>query len=131
MRAVRLLEHAVAQKPETVLDVGVGKGQHAFTFLAQGCRVTGLDVAPPQFEHPLYEHVHSGYELVDFGDQQFDMIWCSHTLEHIPNIQHFLIHLRKWLKPVVGYLLQYQPRVRIVFMWVTVRYGPLHTWSIT
>jgi SAM-dependent methyltransferase len=99
MRAVRLLEHAISKEPKTVLDVGVGKAQHAHCFLAQGCSVTGLDPAPPQLEHPNYEHIHSGYEIAGLGDRQFDMVWCSHTLEHIPNIQHFLIHLRKWVKP--------------------------------
>lgn len=102
MRAVRLLEYAIEQKPETVLDVGTGKGMHAFSFLANGSEVTGLDVVPGRIDHPNYKHVESAYELVKFDDQ-FDMVWCSHVLEHIPNVQHFLIWLREHLKPG-GYL---------------------------
>jgi SAM-dependent methyltransferase len=99
VRAVRLLEHALTKKPETVLDVGTGGGKHAFTFLAHGCSVTGLDVTPPQITHKNYEHIERPYELSNLGDRQFDMIWCSHVLEHIPNIQHFLLFLRHHLKP--------------------------------
>ena len=97
MRAVRLLEHALTKEPQNVLDVGVGKGKHSFSFLAHGCRVTGVDVQEAPLEHPLYTHMDKPFELADFGDQKFDLIWCSHTLEHIPNVQMFLIKLRSLL----------------------------------
>lgn len=101
MRAVRLLEHALTKAPETVLDVGTGHGFHAMSFLAQGSSVTGLDVVPPQIVHKNYEHIQNIYEesKKQLGDRQFDMIWCCHVLEHIPNIQHFLMYLRRYLKP--------------------------------
>ena len=104
MKAVRLLEHAIGKNPETVLDIGVGKGFHAYSFLAHGIRVTGLDVNehPTSFQHPLYDHVQRSIELVEL-DRQFDMLWCCHTLEHIPNVQHALIKFRSWLKDD-GYL---------------------------
>ncbi len=98
MRAVRLLEYAVSKEPETVLDVGVGKGKHAYTFLAHGARVTGVDVANPPIQHPLYDHVQSSIEFADLNDRKYDVIWCSHTLEHLPNPQHALIKMRSWLK---------------------------------
>ena len=102
MRAVRLLEHALTKEPESVLDVGVGKGKHAFSFLAQGHKVTGMDVRPPPLEHPLYDHIEGAIEL-DQTDRKWDMIWCSHTLEHMPNVQQCLIKLRNWLNDD-GYL---------------------------
>lgn len=98
MRAVRLLEHAIEQEPENVLDVGVGSGKHAFSFLAHGCRVTGIDVRPPKLEHPLYDHIEESFEIHDFKERKFDLIWCSHTLEHVPNVGMFLIKLRSLLK---------------------------------
>jgi SAM-dependent methyltransferase len=105
MRAVRLLEYALTKEPQTVLDVGGGQGSHAISFLAHGCRVTGLDVREPKrpLQHPLYEQILSPYEKADLGDRKFDMVWCSHTLEHVPNVQHFLIFLRHYLKED-GYL---------------------------
>ena len=46
MRSVRLLRHAISKKPETVLDIAVGPGSHAKSFIANGSKVTGLDVTP-------------------------------------------------------------------------------------
>ena len=111
MRAVRLLEHALTKKPETVLDVGVGPGWHAMPFLAQGSSVTGIDVSLPHhavMDHENYTHIQTLYEQANaledaegnkFGDRKYDMIWCNHVLEHIPNSQHFLMWLRGHLKP--------------------------------
>jgi len=96
MKAVRLLEHALTKEPESVLDVGCGAGEHARVFIGHGSQVTGLDVCEAAFEHESYEHIESPYENVEL-DRKFDMIWCSHTLEHIPNPQHFLITLWNWL----------------------------------
>jgi SAM-dependent methyltransferase len=98
MRSVRLLEFALQKEPKTVLDVGVWKGHHAVAFLGQGASVTGLDVTPTPLNSPLYSHIESPYEQADLQGKQFDMVWCSHVLEHVPNAQHFLIHLRHWLK---------------------------------
>lgn len=100
MRSVDLLEQALTKNPKSVLDVGVGNGAHSMAFIANGAtRVVGVDPREKNIEHNCYEHKQDPYEQLDLGDEKFDMVWCSHTLEHIPNVQHFLIHLRAWLKP--------------------------------
>ena len=98
MRAVRLLESAIALKPETVLDVGVGLGNHSMSFLANGATVTGIDLRESNLQHTNYTHLPLAFEQHDFKDQKFDLIWCSHVLEHIPNVGMFLIKLRHLLK---------------------------------
>ena len=98
MRASRLLEHALSREPESVLDVGVGHGEHAIAFMGNGALVTGLDVKEPPLENPMYNHVREPIETATFNDRKFDLIWCSHTLEHIPNVQMFLIKLQTLLK---------------------------------
>jgi SAM-dependent methyltransferase len=98
MRAVRLLEYALTKKPETVLDVGSGNGDHALAFLGQGAKVTGIDVRDSRITNANYEYIQSPYEKINLEDRRFDMVWCSHTLEHVPNAQHFLIWMRRWLK---------------------------------
>ena len=113
MRSVRLLEYALTKKPETVLDVGVGRGSHAISFLGQGAHVTGVDVRTPPINHTNYYHAEGPYEKAniqmrgDYNEEiddfemvpaEFDMVWSSHVIEHVPNVQHFLIQLRKWCK---------------------------------
>ena len=103
MRATSLLEEALKVGAEHVLDVGVGNGAHARAFLGRKSRVTGIDPRPANKEieqHKYYTHIQDPYEKVSFEDDElFDLIWCSHTLEHIPNVQHFLVTLQGWLKP--------------------------------
>lgn len=101
MRARHLLEQAISLKPETVLDIGVGKGDHATAFISTGSTlVVGVDVMDSPIDHPSYKHYQNSYEELELEEgQEFDLVWTSHTLEHIPNAQHFLSHLYKWLKP--------------------------------
>lgn len=99
MRANSLLKQALMLNPESVLDVGVGKGNHSIAFIANGAkRVVGIDPQYSTLEHQCYEHIQEPYEKVEL-EEKFDLVWCSHTLEHIPNVQHFLITLQGWLKP--------------------------------
>ena len=98
MRATSLLEEALKVGAETVLDVGVGNGDHAKAFIGAKSRVTGIDPRYSDMEHPRYTHIQDPYERVDL-DEQFDLVWCSHTLEHVPNVGHFLGTLGNWVKP--------------------------------
>ena len=100
MRSNSLLKQALTKNPLEVLDVGTGFGTHAVAFIANGStKVVGLDPKPQYLEHTAYEYIQSSYEEADLEGKQFDMVWCSHTLEHMPNVQHFLTTLREWLKP--------------------------------
>ena len=98
VRSVRLLKAAISKQPETGLDIATGPDMHAVSFIAPGSKVKGVDVAPPEVIHKNYEHIASPYEKLDVDDRQFDMVFSCHTLEHIPNVQHFLVALRGWLK---------------------------------
>lgn len=102
MRAVRLLRDAISKQPEKVLDVGVHTGKHAMAFIAGGAEVTGIDVTLTPFEHPKYSHVSKPFEYVIqdgiLEKESFDMVWCSHTIEHIPNVQSFLVGLHYFLR---------------------------------
>ena len=98
MRSVRLLRNALRNNPDRVLDIGVGHARHAIAFMGNGAQVTGVDVKGPEVESPLYEHLQGAFEVVDFEDRQYDLIWCSHTLEHVHNIQAFLLKAASLLK---------------------------------
>jgi SAM-dependent methyltransferase len=102
MRSNSLLRHALTKNPESVLDVGAGNGNHSIAFISNGCkRVVGNDLKESPLGHECYEHKQDSYDVLDLhlGGEQFDMVWCSHVLEHVANVQDFLTSLYKWLKP--------------------------------
>ena len=76
---------------ETVLDVGSGRGEHAATLRALGKTVTTLDpVYPADIRADLME-----WET----DETYDVVFCSHVLEHQRNPGAFLDALVERVKP--------------------------------
>lgn len=67
---------------DSVLDVGAGDGVHAALFRGAGKTVSTCDLRPDA-DYP------GRYTAIKF-DCKFDLIWCSHTLEHQPNVFTFL-----------------------------------------
>jgi SAM-dependent methyltransferase len=78
---LKLLKHF---EFESVLDIGSHEGHVTRIFRHLGKKVTTVEVAPG------FEADYKGdYLDIDFGEQ-FDAIWCSHTLEHQRNTGRFL-----------------------------------------
>jgi len=96
----RLLEYALTLSPEKVLDVGVGSGVAAKAFIASGSHVVGIDVKDSPHEHKNYVHIKSAVEMIDPAEdaEPYDLIWCSHLLQKVPNVQAVLVMLSDWLK---------------------------------
>jgi len=103
MHSYNLMLHAIDQEFERVIDLGVGLGEHARAFIATGSLVTGVDVREchrDMVDHSLYKHVQCPIESLGFeeDDKPYDMVWCSHTLEHMPNVQFALRQMDGFLK---------------------------------
>ena len=62
----------------TVLDVGAGAGDATKAFRLAGKDVISTDLSTD-----------GTYTLTRFDDP-FDLVWCSHTLEHAPCVQAFI-----------------------------------------
>lgn len=81
MNAQEALEKAIHLPGASVLDIGCGDESHANAFRKAGKTVTTVSLRPPA-------NYVSDYLLVNPG--KFDIIWCSHCLEHQLNPNVFL-----------------------------------------
>lgn len=68
---------------DSVIDIGCGNGRHSNLLKKAGKTVLSVDLTNS------YEDAYvADYMSVPFP--KADLIWCSHVLEHILNVQHFL-----------------------------------------
>lgn len=93
-----------------VLEIGCGEGGNLKPFLDMGCKVVGIDILPNKIEnartyykdHPLVHNIQliakDIYEVAPGDDFVFDLIIMRDTIEHIPDQDRFLEHLKKFLK---------------------------------
>jgi len=87
---------AVLQKYrfQTVLDIGCGQGLHSNIFRQHLKTVIGIDASThwgmPELVADFLTHPFS---------ETFDLVWCSHVLEHQPNARQFLLKVYAVLKP--------------------------------
>lgn len=88
--ASEALEKVTSLEFSTVLDIGAGDGCHAAFFRELGKEVHTCDIKPPAD--------YLGKYTSTVLSQKYDLIWCSHTLEHQPNVQTFLKKVRIDLK---------------------------------
>jgi SAM-dependent methyltransferase len=68
----------------TVLDIGSGTGRFARAFRLLGKDVTGIDIASA-----TSTDLGADYVSMSLG-RRFDLVWCSHILEHQRNVGAFL-----------------------------------------
>jgi 2-polyprenyl-3-methyl-5-hydroxy-6-metoxy-1,4-benzoquinol methylase len=80
-----------------LLDVGCGEGEQAYHFAESGIKVTGIDIKIPEIEHKNISFLPGSWESFDFREE-FDIIWCSHILEHQLNVNEFLLWVKKTVK---------------------------------
>lgn len=84
----------------SVIDIGCGRGRHSERFRSAGKKVYSVDFAG------LYEKAHkvSFEEFYEtYVTKRVDLIWCSHVLEHVHDVQSFLKKARD-LTNINGYI---------------------------
>lgn len=93
---------------ETVLDIGSGEGEHSRFLRHFGKQVFSVDLAAGA------DYVGDFTKLV--LDRQFDVVWCSHVLEHQRNVGLFLDKVSAALKDdgILAITLPVHPRARLL-----------------
>lgn len=84
------------------LDVGCGDG--ILTRELQADQTVGTDVSDVALERaarrlPEVRPTDSAAPLELFGDNQFDLVLCAETLEHVRDVQLLLSEIRRVLRP--------------------------------
>ena len=81
----------------TVLEAGCGRGYLAGR-MARTHEVTATDIVLDEgalARHPDVEFIAANVEDLPFPDRSFDTVVCTHTLEHVQNLQQAIGELRR------------------------------------
>jgi len=81
----------------TVLEVGCGRG-HLAGLLATAHDVTACDIAIDRAlpaRHPRVTFREENVERLSFADRAFDTVVCTHTLEHVQDLDAAVRELRR------------------------------------
>ena len=86
-QSVGFLESLPLDGVRTVLDVGMGYGDHCAWFAERGLEVTGVSVhVPDDLRSHADRHGYAIAEMdmhfLDYKDGAFDLVWSHHSLEH-------------------------------------------------
>jgi SAM-dependent methyltransferase len=90
--ALRLVPPGAGKR---ALDVGAREGHQTRWLQSRGYVVTSVDVEPL---FPECIQVDANQRL-PFGDEQFDLIWCSEVIEHLDDPVHAMSELRRITRP--------------------------------
>ena len=93
-----------------VLEIGCGAGR-IMMHLARHCReLHGIDLSPAMVEQARKRvaglpnaqlHVGNGYDLAEFGDDRFDVVYANFVFQHVPKttVYNYLVEARRVLRP--------------------------------
>lgn len=112
-KCIRAMLDGIPADATSLLDVGCGRGY----FLERtrerhpGLAIHGCDVVPGLLDRAI-PFTAGRIESLPFADQSFDVVTCSHTLEHILRPQAAILELRRVAKRVLFVVV---PRQRYYF----------------
>lgn len=80
----RLFEVCPQPEGARVLDIGCGQGVALEVFQAKGLRPVGITLGEDAAVCRArgYEVFEMDQSFLEFGDAEFDLLWCRHALEH-------------------------------------------------
>lgn len=94
-----------------ILDVGCGRGFLAKQLLAQGHEVHGCDVLK-ELTVPGLQYKQGNIESLPFADKSFDVVVCTHTLEHVRDLDRSINELKRVAREKLIIVVPRQKRFR-------------------
>jgi 2-polyprenyl-3-methyl-5-hydroxy-6-metoxy-1,4-benzoquinol methylase len=82
-----------------LLDIGAGTGDFLVAAKKEGWKTTGIEPSLKAKTIAISKGVDFVDNLTDLKDQSFDIITMWHVLEHVPNLEEYLVALKRLLKP--------------------------------
>jgi SAM-dependent methyltransferase len=100
----RALLLAEVKTGERVLDLGCGAGRFLAVLRAAGAEPVGVELAAAAAERARANVPGADVRLLEddgslpLGHGAVDVVWCSEVLEHIPDVAHTLLEVRRVLR---------------------------------
>ena len=92
------LINAQSQKGK-LLDIGAGTGDFLVVAKNDGWETTGIEPSKKAKSIAINKGVNFVDNLSDLKNHSFDVITMWHVLEHVPNLDEYIIELKRLLKP--------------------------------
>jgi SAM-dependent methyltransferase len=101
----RALLLAEARPGERVLDLGCGAGRFLAALGEAGAQPVGVEIAAAALERARQNAPGAELALVEpdgslpLAHGSVDLVWASEVLEHVPDVAHLLLEVRRVLAP--------------------------------
>jgi len=96
-----LNEYEVLHHEYSILDVGCGKGYLLKRLHDAGFHnLTGVDLATSSLYNEI-EIINGNVEDLPFDNKSFDVVLCSHTLEHVLNLTQAISELKRVARKIL------------------------------
>lgn len=82
-----------------LLDIGAGTGDFLVVAKNDGWQTTGIEPSEKAKAIAINKGVNFANNLSDLDDHSFDVITMWHVLEHVPDLDEYILELKRLLKP--------------------------------
>jgi ubiquinone/menaquinone biosynthesis C-methylase UbiE len=96
MRSIKYLVESIDKEAKTLLDVGCGRG-FLLNYIGDhtGLATTGCDLYDSVATLKKASYKKGSIYKLPFADKEFDVVTCSHTIEHLRDLQPALEELKR------------------------------------
>lgn len=93
--SLKFILNQIDPTAQTLVDVGCGNG-YLLKQLKERypkLKLTGFDIKNTDDNAAVYDYVKGNIEKMPFADKSFDVVACSHVVEHLPKLEQCMAEL--------------------------------------